>query len=77
VCVCALVCCVGRIAQFTASNGDPGSSSSLHHIRADHSYRNQYQKVIASIGDILMVRVLRVVVKCRPRLAQLLHIASR
>jgi hypothetical protein len=43
--------------QFTASNGDPSSPSSLHHVRtSDPSYRNQYQKVISSIGDILMVR---------------------
>jgi hypothetical protein len=42
--------------DFTSSNGDPASPTSLHHVSSNKNSRNAYQKAIAAIGGILLVR---------------------
>lgn len=42
--------------QFTSSNGDPSSPRSLHYV-SPINVANQYERVIKSVGEILMVRV--------------------
>lgn len=39
--------------DFTSSNGDPRSSSSLHYISNDSNQLNQYQQTILSVGSVL------------------------
>jgi len=37
--------------DFTASNGDPRSPQSLHHI--DHHQMNMYARALHSVGEII------------------------
>jgi len=39
--------------DFTASNGNPGTSSSLHYIAPGGMYPNQYELAIQAVGDII------------------------
>ena len=39
--------------QWTASNGDPQSSDSLHHIDPTGLRPNQYQRAIDAVGNII------------------------
>lgn len=52
VCVVVSVCvCLSQVAiDFTASNGDPRNSCSLHYI---HPYQpNEYLKALVAVGEI-------------------------
>lgn len=51
VCVCVCVCSPSQVAiDFTASNGDPRNSCSLHYI---HPYQpNEYLKALVAVGEI-------------------------
>lgn len=48
-------CCCGVPIQFTSSNGDPADPTSLHYVSPLNEL-NQYERVIRSVGEILMVR---------------------
>jgi len=48
---CELKLCIG--IDFTASNGNPKSKKSLHHINKDGSL-NEYEKAIQAVGSILI-----------------------
>jgi hypothetical protein len=50
----SLAWCCGTPSQFTSSNGDPADPSSLHYVSPLNEL-NQYERVIRSVGEILMV----------------------
>ena len=47
--VISMACCI----DFTASNGNPTSSGSLHYLAPGAGQLNQYEQAILSIGSIL------------------------